>query len=72
MLPRRHPGVSCIVLQFLCAIYFSLANNNLFLRHVYETMFSKVLFMFESFAAIIALESLLLSVGDFVALQIPS
>ena len=53
-------------------IYFIRANINLFLRHVYKTMFSQAPFMFESFVAIIALESLLLSVGYFVALQITS
>ena len=42
------------------------------LRHVYTTMFSQDPFMFESFATIIALEILLLSVGYFVALQITS
>ena len=50
-------------------IYFSLANNNIVLRHVFKTMFSQGLFMFESFAAIIALESLFLVVGYFVSLQ---
>ena len=35
-------------------------------------MFSQAPFMFESFAAIIALEGLLLNVGYFVALQVTS
>ena len=63
-------GIGCIVLQFFCAIYVSLANKILFLRHVYKTMFSQALFMFESFSAIIALKNLLLGVGYFVASQI--
>ena len=43
---------------------------NDFLKHV--PMFSQAPFMFESFVAIIALESLLLSVGYFVVLQMTS
>ena len=61
-------GVACTVLQ-LFVIYFRLANNNLFLLHVFKTMFCQALIVFESFAAIIALESLLLCVGYFVVLQ---
>ena len=54
---------------FLFLIYFNLSNNNGFLRHMYTIMFSQAPFMFESFSAIIALESLLISVRYFVALQ---
>ena len=64
-------GVACTFLQWF-VIYFRLANKILFLLHVFKTMLCQALIMFESFAAIIALESLLLGVGHFVALQITS
>ena len=53
-------------------IYFTLSKNNLSLKPVYTTMFCQATFMFESFVTIIALESLLLGVGYFVALQMTS
>ena len=57
--------------MFICDLFQPCKYQSI-LRHVYTTMFSQALFTFESFVAIIALESLLLIVGYFVALQITS
>ena len=50
--------------------FISALQKQYILRHVYTTMSSQALFMFESFSAMIALESLLLVVGYFVPSQI--
>ena len=62
-------GIGCIVqIIEICDLFHS-CKYQFILGHVYKTMFSQAPFMFESFVAIIALESLLLVVGYFVSLQ---
>ena len=66
-LEKYHNALGCQ--QFRFVIYFNLTNDNLVWSNVFKTMFSQTLLIFKCFVAIIAQESLLLSVGYFVTLQ---
>ena len=66
-LEKYHNALGCQ--QFGFVIYFNLTNDNLVWSNVFKTMFSQTLLIFKCFVAIIAQESLLLSVGYFVTLQ---